>query len=207
MRQGTPDVDLGGPVRSTVVANAAATSVPAVRAFSRFSPSAADAETADSRLQSALHAVQHAPTVATHLVAAEEYRRLGILDKAFDHLQHGAVLDQHNAGINDGLARIWRDWGLPGVGLSSAYRAVYSAPRAAVPRHTLGTLLYALGQRTEAERAFREAVSLDPLAWYSWQNLCSLAMADGRTHDAIALCQRATAAHRESLKVAGHERN
>ena len=171
-----------------------------MRDVSRYSPPASDVEGTDSRLQSILGQIRTAPTAAAYVAAAEEYRRLGILDKAFEQLERGAQLDAHDAAINDAMARIWRDWGLPGAGLSSAYRAVYAEPRAAVPRHTLGTLLYALGQRTEAERAFREVVSLDPSAWYGWQNLCQLAMADGRTHEAIALCQRAATAHRESMK-------
>ena len=141
--------------------------------------------------------VRQAPALATHLAVAEEYRRLRIFDRAYDHLEKGARFDEHNAAVNDAMARTWRDWGLPGVGLSSAYRAVYAAPRSAVARHTLGTLLYALGRRADAEKAFRDVVSLDPSAWYGWQNLCHLAMADARTHDAIALCQRATATRRD----------
>ena len=82
------------------------------------------------------------------------------------------------------------------------HRAVYAAPRSATSRHTLGTLLYTLGLRQEAEKAFREATALDPHAWYSWQNLCSVVMADGRTKDAIPLCQRADAERAAAAKQA-----
>jgi tetratricopeptide (TPR) repeat protein len=191
-------VDLGGLIAPAVVPTEAATRepIPSVREVSRYSPAAADAEGVDARLQAALKNVQRTPTPAAHLAAAEEYRRLGILDKAFAQLQQGAALDEHDARINDGLARIWRDWGLPGMGLSNAYRAIFAEPRAAIPRHTLGTLLYALGQRAEAEKAFQEVVSLDPSAWYAWKNLCQLATTAGRTQEAIGLCHRASEARR-----------
>src|SRR4029079_11227028 len=110
---------------------------------------------------------------------------LGVLDRAYDHLRTAAGIDPDNALVNDGLARLWRDWGLPGMGLVNAHRAVYAAPQSATARHTLGTVLYSLGLRQQAENAFREATALDPHAWYAWQNLCVIAMDDGRTKDAI----------------------
>jgi Flp pilus assembly protein TadD len=104
--------------------------------------------------------------------------------------------------VNDSLARLWRDWGMPELGLASAHRATYAAPRSPTARHTLGTLLYAMGMRQAAESSFRQAVDLDPHAWYAWQNLCTVAMADGRTKDAISLCQRAERERAASLKQA-----
>ena len=199
VRQGTPSVDLGGPSHvqsSRTAADSAAIPVQAIREVSRFTPSAANLEGGDSRLQAALALVRQSPALATHLAVAEEYRRLGIFDRAYDHLQEGARFDEHNAAINDAMARTWRDWGVPAMALSSAHRAVYAAPRSAIARHTLGTVLFALGRRGDAERAFRDVVSLDPSAWYGWQNLCHLAMADARTPDAIALCHRAASARR-----------
>jgi Tfp pilus assembly protein PilF len=176
------------------------TSRPAIRELSRVS-SASDLEGQDVRLRDALAAVLRAPSIATHLAAAHEYRRLGILDRAFDHLEQGAAFDHFDPAIHDTMARTWRDWGMPGLGLSSAYRAVYAAPRSATVRHTLGTILYALGRPADAEASFRAAVSLDPSAWYAWQNLCRITLDGGRTQEAIVLCQRATAARRDALEA------
>lgn len=167
----------------------------------RYSPSASNVAVSDPRLKRALVAVHAEPTLVNQLEASQAYQRLGILDRAYDHLQLGAALDEHSPAVNDALARVWRDWGLPAMGLSPAYRAVHAAPRSATARHTLGTLFVALGLRREAAEAFKEAVSLDPQAWYGWQNLCGLAMADGRTQEAITFCQRATAARRAASKA------
>lgn len=165
------------------------------------SPSAYSLEGQKGRLRDALAAVSKAPSIATHLSAAHEYRRLGILDRAFHHLEQGAAFDDFDPAIQDTMARTWRDWGMPGLGLSSAYRAVYAAPRSATVRHTLGTILYAMGRPADAEANFRAAVGLDPSAWYAWQNLCRLMLDGGRTQEAIVLCQRATAARRDALEA------
>jgi tetratricopeptide (TPR) repeat protein len=160
---------------------------------SRYYPSNAAVDHRDPRLKAALAALAAAPTIDHYVEAAQAYQSLGILDQAYDHLQQAVTIDPNSATANDGLARLWRDWGLPQFGLANAHRAVYAAPRSATARHTLGTLLYALGLRQQAEKAFREAAALDPHAWYAWQNLCAVVMADGRTKDAIPLCQRAEA--------------
>lgn len=160
---------------------------------SRYYPLDADLDRRDPRLKAALAALAGAPTLDHFLEVAQAYQRLGVRDRAYDHMQQAVALDPNSAAANDGLARLWRDWGLPQLGLANAHRAVYAAPRSATSRHTLGTLLYALGLRQDAEKAFREATALDPHAWYAWHNLCSVVMADGRTMDAIPLCQRADA--------------
>jgi predicted Zn-dependent protease len=162
---------------------------------------ASNVESVDAALRASLTAVSVTPSISTHLAAAEQYRRLGILDRAVEHLQSGERLQPHNAAVNDALARVWRDFGLPGMGLSHAYRAVYAEPRSATARHTLGTLLYALGKRADAERAFRDAVDLDPAAWYAWQNLCQVAMVGGRTQEAIDLCHHAIKLRRDRAKA------
>ncbi len=201
VRQGTPTTDLGGPrprpARFAAVRDAAARPIVEV---AKYTPAAADFERQDPALRAALLALHEAPTLANHLLTARAYRRLGILDRAYDHLQRGEELESNNPAVLDATARVWRDWGLPGLGLSHAYRAVHAAPQSATARHTLGTLFYALGLRRDARGAFQEAVQRDPLAWYAWQNLCTLAMADGRTLEAIAFCQRATAARRSASK-------
>jgi len=160
---------------------------------SRYYPLNADLDHRDPRLKSALAALAVAPTLNHFLEVAQAYQSLGVRDRAYDHFQQAVALEPTSAAANDGLARLWRDWGFPQFGLANAHRAVYAAPRSATSRHTLGTLLYALGLRQDAEKAFREATALDPHAWYAWQNLCSVVMADGRTKDAIPLCQRADA--------------
>ena len=61
-------------------------------------------------------------------------------------------------------------------------------------------MLWALGQRTEAGRAFEAAAALDPQARYAWQNLCQAAMAAGRTRS-HAYCRT-----RRQLRKRGDER-
>lgn len=201
VRHGKPTIDLGGPPppRASYKAARDAASRPIVE-VSRYSPSVAEVEIQNLQLRKALLAVRLDPTLANHLEAAKAYQRLGIMDQAYDQLQGAAVLDTNSAAVNDAMARVWRDWGLPQLGLSNAYRAVHAAPSSATAKHTLGTLFYALGLRREAQSAFTEVVRLDPQAWYGWQNLCTLSLADGRTQEAITYCQRATAARRAELK-------
>jgi len=192
VRQGTPTINLGGtaPRRALMDPEGAPRARP-IEEVSRYSSSGAAVETQDPQLRQALLALSLSPSTEHYLAVAGAYRRLGILDRAYDHLQRGAELDPQSAAVHDALARVWRDWGLPQFGLSSAHRAVHAAPRSATARHTLGTVLYALGLRKEAQLAFQETVALDPRAWYAWQNLCTLAMAEGRTKEAITLCRHA----------------
>ena len=194
VRQGAPATDLGGtPQRVYKTRSAQPATEHRIAQVSRYYPTDADLDKHDPGVREALSAVALAPTLAHYLDAAQAYRSLGVLDRAYDHLQHAVAIDPQNAAANDGLARLWRDWGLPQLGLANAHRAMYAAPRSATARHTLGTLLYALGLRPAAEKAFRDATALDGHAWYAWQNLCTIAMADGRTKEAIQLCQRADA--------------
>ena len=194
VRPGQPSVDLGGPPLAKAKkpsTDADDARLPAIREVRRSSGTASSVETVDIPLRAALSAAALTPSIATYLEVAEQYRRLGIFDRAFDQLQLSARLQPNNAAVNDAVARTWRDAGMPGIGLAHAYQATYAAPRSSTARHTLGTLLYALGKRADAERAFREAVALDPSAWYAWQNLCHLAMVGGRTQEAIDLCHHA----------------
>ncbi len=201
VRQGKPTTDLGGAPIRVITQEIARPGVnrPIVE-VSRYSPTAADHDRRHPQLRQALEAAELAPTLEHYLEVARVYHSLGILDRAYDHLQLGAQIDPNSAAIHDARARLWRDWGLPQLGLSSAHRAMHAAPRSATARHTLGTVLMALGLRQEAERAFQEAVGLDPHAWYAWQNLCTLAMGDGRTKEAITRCQRAALEHEAPAK-------
>ena len=118
-------------------------------------------------------------------------------DKAFDFLTEGLRHDPADASLHDALARAWRDWGFPDRGLTAAHRAVYHAPRSAEARNTLGTLLWALGQRADARQAFEAGGSTRPAGGYAWHNLCQAAMAEGQTREATSHCQRAAALARK----------
>lgn len=150
-------------------------------------------ESTDPRLAAALATLQIMPTAAAHRNVAAEYVRLRLLDVAYDHYRRATVLDREDGGAYDGLARIWRDWGLAQLGLGDARRAVYFAPWSPEAHNTLGTLLQALGQRPKARAAYEQALALDPSAAYAANNLCYLSFVEGQTSKAIELCQRAAA--------------
>jgi Flp pilus assembly protein TadD len=197
--QGTPAVDLGGPLPA---ASRAATprhpleGTSIAHVPSRTSGTMSSLESFDAHLRDALMRVRLAPTAAHHLQVARAYRRLGIFDTAYDYLARSLTVNGSSPAVHDALARLWRDWGYPGLGLSHAYQAVNLAPDWPAAHNTLGTLLYRLGHREEARARFASAVELDPRAAYALDNLCLLSMADGETREAIAFCQQAKAAHR-----------
>jgi tetratricopeptide (TPR) repeat protein len=128
-------------------------------------------ESHDPKLAAALLKLKLLPSAAQHRAAADEYRRLGVLDAAFDHLTAAIRIDPHDAAAYDARARIWRDWGVPRLGMGDAARAVYYAPRSAAARNTLGTLLAANDQSDEARREFLKALALDPSASFARENL------------------------------------
>jgi Flp pilus assembly protein TadD len=140
------------------------------------------------------------PTAANHLEVSRIYRRLGIWDTAHDYLQLSLALHGNDPLVLDALARHWRDWGRPGEGLPHAYRAVNIAPDWATAHNTLGTMLYVMGQRTEARKRFERAVQLQPDAGWALQNLCIAYQAEGRTREAIPTCRQAAAARKPARK-------
>ncbi len=150
-------------------------------------------ESTDPALRDALVRVALQPTAEHHLQVARAYRQLGIMDAAYDYLSASLGLNGPDPAVHDALARLWRDWGYPGVGLADAYQAVYLAPDWAPAHNTLGTLLVKLGHRDDARRRFEEAARLDPGAAYAFDNLCRLSLADGRTREAIGQCRQADA--------------
>jgi len=150
-------------------------------------------ETSDPGLSAALLKLAIAPTSDAHRRVAERYRALGILDMAYDHFQRAAQLDRTDAAAYEGLARVWRDWGFPGLGIPDASRAVYYAPASASTHNTLGTLLAALGDEPDARREYERAVQIDPRAAYALNNLCSLSFLTGHLAAARAECQAALA--------------
>jgi Tfp pilus assembly protein PilF len=148
-------------------------------------------ETQNAGLRTALDALRDRATPERHRRVADAYRAAGILDLAYDHYVAARDLDGRDAAAYDGLARIWRDWGLPHLGLGDAIRAIYYAPKSAAAYNTFGTLLHALGRTAEARRAFERAVALDPLAPYAWTNLCYLSFEAADFDSAAASCRRA----------------
>lgn len=144
----------------------------------------------DPMLAAALADLAASPTPAAHQQVAVEYHRLGVLDRAHWHLTQALTLDRRNAGAYDGRARIWRDFGFPGLGLGDAYRAVHFAAASAEAVNTLGTLFEAMGRLDEARRHYDRALQLDPTAAFAMTNLCHIDTMLGR-RDAVAACRRA----------------
>lgn len=148
-------------------------------------------EQADSSLAQALAGLGSEPSLAALLDVAESYRRAGIGDKAMDYYARVLESEPRNAAAHDGQARVWRDWGFPGIGLAEAHRAVYDAPASPECRNTLGTVLQALGDRAGARAQYLKAVALNPEAAYALSNLCALDLAEGRPAAALDTCGRA----------------
>ncbi len=152
---------------------------------------AATLEGQDPDLKAALLELRVHPGAAQHLRVAERYRRLKILDAAHDHFEHARQLDPTDAAAYEGLARIWRDWGFPNLGLGDASRAVYYAPSSATAQNTLGTVLAAMGRGADARRAYERALVLDPRAAYVLNNLCYLSFLEGEIAAAVTECRAA----------------
>jgi Tfp pilus assembly protein PilF len=154
---------------------------------------AATLESSDGRLAAALLQLLGVPSAVTHRQVAREYRRLRVLDKAHEHFSSAVRLDPTDAESFEALARIWRDWGTPHLGLGDAYRAVYHAPRSASAANTLGTLLHAMKRIEDAKAWYARAILLEPDAPYALNNLCYAEVMSGGQL-AIETCQRAVAA-------------
>ena len=155
--------------------------------------SALTLEAQDPALAKALLLLEAAPSAARHRAVADAYLRLGISDQAHEHLSAAVKLEPRDAASWDRMARIWRDWGLPRLGLTDAYRAVHFAPASPAAHNTLGTILHALGRRAEARARFERVLQLDPTAAYALNNLCYTWTLDGQVRAAVAACQRALA--------------
>jgi tetratricopeptide (TPR) repeat protein len=165
-------------------------------------PKTSDSPTLESTnpsLVALLAAVRAHPSADGYLAVADAYQRLGVLDEAETNFQNAAKLDNRSSAAQEGLARVWRDWGWPQFALPNAYRAVSFAPKSASAENTLGTVFFALGDPENAEKHFQKAFSLDPKAAYALNNLCyvSFMLGDGgpaisRCTDALALAPDAT---------------
>jgi tetratricopeptide (TPR) repeat protein len=150
-------------------------------------------EAHDPILSEALRELAVLPGPVRHRRVAERYLQLKILDSAYDHFVRARQLDPTDAAAYDGMARIWRDWGFPHLGLADASRSIYYAPSWAPAHNTLGTVLAAMGRPKEARRAYERALALDPKAAYVLNNLCYLSFLESDTREAIAQCQTALA--------------
>lgn len=200
---GTPGVDVGGPplvmpgfsveaLREAMDAARARRSRPADGASpGRTSVVASSLESHSPRLRRALHDLAVMPTSERYLRVAQAYVAEGIPDRAYDYLAQGLTRDKRDPTLHDATARLWRDWGMLDRALTSAHTAVFLAPASPEARNTLGTVLWRLGRRGDAARAFEAAVALAPDAGYAWNNLCQTALAAGDTKTATSYCQRA----------------
>jgi tetratricopeptide (TPR) repeat protein len=148
-------------------------------------------ESWDRKLAAALLLAATAPGAESLRNVGDEYRRLGVLDVAFGYYNGALRADSTDAAAYDGLARIWRDWGFPGLGLGDASRAVYYARSSGATYNTLGTVMQALGNRREARAAYEQARRSDPHASYPLTNLCYLSFLEGNTDAALKECRQA----------------
>lgn len=154
-------------------------------------------ESFDERLSQALLVLASNPGAEAHRRVAGEYSRLRILDMAHEHYTRATDLDPKDPASFDALARIWRDWGTPHLGLPAAYRAVRLAPKSAVAANTLGTVLEATGQLRLARQWYAQAIALEPDAAFALNNFCySLILLE--QPDAVDACRRAVAAAPQS---------
>lgn len=161
---------------------------------SRVRPPATDALVAETWSQDLAAAIaRHAvpPTPESEVDLAQAYVRAGILDQAHEHFAAAARLDPHNGAAWDGLARIWRDWGFPHIGLGDAYRAVWAAPGSPSAHNTLGTILQCLGNGGAAREQFAQALAGDGGAAYAHNNLCYSWLMEADATAAAIACGRA----------------
>lgn len=186
--RGVPAIDLGGPpvvlpdvsqrqLRDLEAALRAGPSPARAAAPPRTATMATTIEAMPGPLRRALDAVAVDPSAERHLAAAQAYVNEGIRDRAYDLLVQGIRLHRRNAALHDGVARLWRDWHQLDLALTAAQTAVFLAPDSAASHNTLGTVLWALGWRADATRAFETATRLAPDAWYAWENLRRIAKA------------------------------
>jgi Tfp pilus assembly protein PilF len=154
----------------------------------------ANAESADPRLAAALRRAVASPSAENQLRVADEYVRLAILDTAYTYANRALLQKPRFGEAHEAMALIWRDWGLPALGIGAATRATYFNPSSASAHNTLGTLLDALGQPAEARAAFTRATALDPKAGWALNNLCFVELRMGRLSEARSHCDAALVA-------------
>ena len=148
-------------------------------------------EGTNPRLAAAVAAAALSPLPEHLRVAAHEYARMGITDRAHEYLMKWIALAPRDAAAHDALARLWRDSGLPHLGLGDAYRAIHYAPHSPITHNTLGTILHAIGNHKAARLHYERALQLDPSASYALTNVCYGHILAGAGRQAATACQRA----------------
>lgn len=194
VKPGKPQVTVEGPiaVRPEATLREYARRVRTLQANAR--PKAAFGSTIEGQnpvLAAALLKLSMHESAVNHREVAAAYRAIGISDYAYKHLARAIRLDPCDGAAFDGLARLWRDWGMLDLALSDAHRGIYCNPDSPELHNTLGTVLQALGQPVNAQRAFRRSVELNPRAAFALSNLCYVAVSRS---DAIAARQHCSAA-------------
>jgi Flp pilus assembly protein TadD len=150
-------------------------------------------ENTDPALAAALLAELMLPSAEHQLGVAREYRRLGILDAAYDRSVKAIAMDPRLGEAHEMTAKIWRDWQMPARGLAPAYRAVYFDARSASARNTLGTIFERLGRLEDARGAYEAAAERAPSAAWPLNNLCHLELQFGHLEAARSRCEAALA--------------
>ena len=195
-KPGEPALDLGGPISSgsaSLQEHMKMIRHLSVRPLLKTS-AGGNAESADPQLAHALATEASSHTAENLLRVAHEYLRLGILDTAYTYANRALLQKPRLGEAHEVMARIWRDWGMPKLGIAAAIRATYFNPSSASAHNTLGTLLDALGQAPEARRAFARAAALDPSAGWALNNLCFVELRMGRLVEARSHCRAALVA-------------
>jgi tetratricopeptide (TPR) repeat protein len=141
-------------------------------------------------LAAALLELSVRPSAEAHRHVATEYRQLGILDMTYRHLSEALRLEPNDAAAHDAIARVWRDWGFPHLGMTDALRAVQLAPTSPEAANTVGTLFQAMGETKSARAWYERSLTLDRNVPYALNNLCYTAILLRRP-DAVDACDKA----------------
>ena len=154
-------------------------------------PGSPTVETTDPRLAAALKQFSETHSAEDSFEVGRLYHERQVIDRAHEYYSRAVRLNPRMSEAYEGLARVWRDWRLPHLGLPDAHRAVYYGHASASAQNTLGTILQALGQLREARVAYSKALALDSTAAYALNNLCYVSFVQGRAGDAITECNLA----------------
>lgn len=195
IRAGEPSISYDLPGLSKVQANLELSQAQReeIAAHSLRDSSGRTVETTNPEVLDALKIASLKPDAGNFHRVAVVYRRLGIIDKAFDYLTLAIGQQPRSARFLEERAQIWRDWNFPEFGLVDAHKAVFFAPRSASAHSTLGTILHAIGDLSSARVEFETAITLDADAAYALSNLCYLSVLQGDFARAQRECESALA--------------
>ena len=132
------------------------------------------------------------PTVTSRV--AQEYRTTGDPRRCIRQTEsRDCRWTPRMPRAHEGLARIWRDWGVPASALGVANRAVAYDARIGQSRRIRSERADALGRFDQAREAYRAAAALAPDAGRPLNNLCNLEYRLGRFEEARTYCEAAIA--------------